>query len=130
MITSVLVDSNYYIDRARQGIDPFAELEGANPDFEVTTCGMVMVEVLRGVKQMRALERFAAAFAVMLYIPSNNAVWDRAWQLGWEMDRRGRVIPGADLVIAAHALQVGAAILTADQHFHFVPKLQVLDRLS
>ncbi len=129
MITSVLVDSNFYIDRARQGIDPFAELEAANSDWEMITCGMVMVEVLRGVKQARARERFTAAFSVMLYVPSNNTVWDRTWRLGWEMDRLGHVIPGADLVIAAHALQVGAAVLTADHHFHLVPRLKVLERL-
>ena len=130
MIANVLVDSNFYIDRARQGIDPFAELDAADQDWDVATCGMVMVEVLRGVKHPHALKRFREAYEVMIFIPSNNAVWERAWRLAWDLDRKGLVIPGQDIVIAAHALHVGAAILTADHHFKQIPELTVLNRLG
>jgi predicted nucleic acid-binding protein len=130
MSTSILVDSNFYIDRARQGLDPFADLAQANPDWEITTCGMVMVEVLRGVRHPRALERFATAFSVMVCVPSTGTVWERAWRLAWEMDRAGKVIPGQDLVIAAHALYAGAAVLSADHHFRQIPGLEVLNRLD
>jgi len=130
MIAGVLVDSNFYIDRARRGMDPFVELAQASTDWEIVTCGMVMLEVLRGVRQPRALERFSAAFSVMINIPTSSTVWERAWRLGWEMDRKGKIIPGQDLVIAAHALHADAAILTADGHFHQVPGLKVLNRLD
>jgi len=126
----VLVDSNFYIDRANRGLDPFVELAKIDSEWEIATCGMVMIEVLRGVKHPKALERFVAAFAVMLFIPSINIVWEKAWRLAWEMDRAGHVIPGQDLVIAAHALYADAAVLTADKHFGFVPKLSVLNRLD
>jgi predicted nucleic acid-binding protein len=130
MSASILVDSNFYIDRARQGVDPFAELAQADPDWEITTCGMVMVEVLRGVKHPPTFARFAAAFSVMLFIPSSSQVWERAWRLGWDLDRAGRVLPGPDLVIAAHALYADAAVLTADHHFRQIPGLAVLNRLA
>jgi len=130
MITSILVDSNFYIDRSRQGLDPFLDLAHANADWEITTCGMVLVEVLRGVKHPRVLERFATAFSVMQFIPSTSTVWEHAWRLAWEMDRAGKVIPGQDLVIAAHALYAGAAVLTADHHFDHIPGLVVLHQLN
>jgi predicted nucleic acid-binding protein len=66
----------------------------------------------------------------MLFIPSSSTVWERAWRLAWEMDRSGNVIPGQDVVIAAHALHAGAAVLTADHHFHLVPGLVVMSRLD
>jgi len=130
MTTRVLVDSNFYIDRARRGLDPFAELAAADPNWEVLTCGMVMLEVLRGVIHPRALEQFVTAFSVMSFIPSNNAVWEKAWRVAWEMDRKGKTIPGQDITIAAHALHADAAVLTADHHFGYVPDLIVLDRLG
>ncbi len=130
MSARILVDSNFYIDRARQGEYPFAELAQSDPDWEIMTCGMVTVEVLRGIKHPRALERFATAFSVTLFIASTSLVWERAWRLGWDMDRAGKVIPGPDLVIAAHALSVGAAVLTADHHFRQIPGLAVLNRLG
>jgi predicted nucleic acid-binding protein len=130
MISRVVIDSNFYISHARQGRDPFAQLAAAGDEWEIATCGMITFEVLRGVKHPAALERFAEAFSVMVFIPTSNQVWDRAWRLAWEMDRAGLVIPAQDLVIAAHALYAEAAVLTADHHFHQVPGLQVFDRLS
>jgi predicted nucleic acid-binding protein len=126
----VLIDSNFYIDRANRGLDPFAELAKIDPEWEIATCGMVMIEVLRGVKHPKALERFAAAFAEMFFIPTINPVWDLAWRLAWEMDQSGHSIPAQDLVIAAHALYADAIILTTDKNFLLVPDLTVRDRMD
>ncbi len=66
----------------------------------------------------------------MIYLRASNAIWERATQLGWSLDRQGRVIPAADLLIATTALQTGAALLTHDAHFRQIPGLEVLDRLT
>ncbi len=46
------------------------------------------------------------------------------------LERKGTPIPAADLLIAAHALQAGAAVLTLDNDFRRVPGLTVLDPLE
>lgn len=130
MAKLVLPDSNIYIDAVRAGIDPFQQFAGFLDDWEFATCGMIVLEVCRGLREPVRLQRFRERFAIMIFLPASNAIWERATQLGWSLDRQGRVIPAADLLIAATALQTDAVLLTRDAHFRHIPGLEVVDRLS
>jgi len=121
----LMVDSSYYIDHLRQGRNPFIELERIAKDWDLATCGMIVLEVQRGLKSERLLSLFERGFATMLYVPTTNAIWNRAAALAWQRDRRGRVAPAQDHVITASALSVGAAVLTGDANFHEFPGLTV-----
>lgn len=130
MAELILPDSNFYITAARNGRDPFQELAAHAEEWEFATCGMVVLEVCRGRSQPRLYERFRERFAVMIYLQSTNAVWERATHLAWSLDRQGTVLPAQDLLIAACALQAGATVLTHDKHFESIPGLKVIDRLT
>jgi predicted nucleic acid-binding protein len=130
MAQLILPDSNLYIGELRVGRDPFQQFDPEVDDREFSTCGMVVMEVCRGIRDVNLLRRFQERFAVMIYIPTSNAIWQRAAHLAWSLDRQGRVLPAADLIIAACALQAGAAVLTADAHFHAIPGLTVLETLE
>ncbi|MSU65579.1 MAG: PIN domain-containing protein [Opitutus sp.] len=129
MVELVLPDSNFYINCARAGLDPFVVLAARTDEWEFATCGMVVLEVCRGRRDPSLLKRFQERFGIMLYIAAGNSVWERAAQLAWSLDRQAIVLPAQDLLIAACALQSKAAVLTADAHFHTIPGLRVLDRL-
>ncbi|HXC02466.1 MAG TPA: PIN domain-containing protein [Opitutaceae bacterium] len=126
----VLPDSNFFINRARTGVDPFIELAARADDWEFATCGMVVVEVCRGRRDPAVFQRFRERFAIMIYVPTGNSVWERAAQLAWSLDRKGVVLPAPDLLIAACALQADATVLTADAHFQAIPGLRVIDHLG
>jgi predicted nucleic acid-binding protein len=130
MSNLVLPDSSFYITATRTGRDPLVELGAKADDYEIATCGLVQIEVLRGRSDPHVLRRFRDTFAVMIYIATTNATWERATQLAWSLDRQGIVIPATDLIIAACALQTGAAVLTYDTHFRQIPGLQVVDHLD
>ncbi|HEY1110200.1 MAG TPA: PIN domain-containing protein [Opitutaceae bacterium] len=130
MATLVLHDSNFYINSARAGLDPFVELIKRAERWEYATCGMVVLEVCRGRSNPVLLQKFRERFAIMPFIATGGSVWERATQLAWALDRQGHVLPGPDLLIAACALQAKAAVLTADAHFQKVPGLTVLATLD
>src|SRR5476649_2240965 len=130
MVELVLPDRNFYINRARAGLDPFVELAARTDEWEFATCGMVVLEVCRGRRDAGVRQRFQERFAIMLYVAAGNSVWERAGQLAWSLDRQGIVLRAPDLLIAACALQAKAAVLTADAHFQAIPGLRVLDRLD
>lgn len=130
MANLVLPDSNFYINCARAGLDPFVELGAHADEWEFATCGMVVLEVVRGRSNPTVLRRFRERFAIMSFIPAGNSVWEQAAQLAWSLDRRGIVLPAPDLLIAACALQARAAVLTADAHFAEIPGLRVLAKLT
>ncbi|MCE9609554.1 MAG: PIN domain-containing protein [Chthoniobacter sp.] len=129
MAGRALVDSSFFIGRLRTGLDPLEELAAYSDDWEMVTCGVVMVEVLRGMKQKPAHKRMAEYMGCMLYVPTLNTVWERAAKLAWEMDRRGQVMQVTDLLIAVCALESEAAVLTLDSDFARVPGLRVISRL-
>jgi predicted nucleic acid-binding protein len=132
MAKLILPDSNVYIAALRRGLDPFARFASALEDDEAefATCGMVSLEVCRGLRDPGVLKRFRERLAVMIFLPTTNAIWERANQLAWSMDRQGVVIPASDIIIASCALHAGATVLTADAHFHAVPGLDVLESLE
>ena len=129
MLKRALVDSSFYIGRLRENRDPLEELAAFSDNWELLTCGVVMVEVLRGMKHKNAHRRMADYLGCMLYIPTLNTLWERTHKLAWELDRRGSVMQLTDLVIAACALESNAAVLTHDADFRRVPGLRVLSRL-
>ena len=130
MAVAVLVDSNFFIRRQRQNIDPFDELGAFADTHEFLTCGMVVMEVLRGVHRAQVRERYRTGFSVMIYVPTTSRIWDLATDIALSLDRRGTPIPPQDTLIAAHALQAGAAVLTFDRDFARIPGLTVLGALE
>ncbi len=127
---NVLVDSSFFIDRLRAGLDPLEELASFSEDWEMVTCGVVQMEVLRGMKHKSAHQRMAGFMECMLYVPTLNKIWERAAALAWGLDRQGKVMRVTDLVIASCALEAEAAILTLDADFARVPGLRTLRALD
>ena len=129
MANAVLVDSNFYIARHRAGLDPFMELVGMER-WEPVTCGIVMLEVLRGASPERTFRHYRDAFEVMTCVATTNRIWMSATELLRTLARRGFTIPPQDALIAAAALSINAPVLTSDVHFKVVPGLTVLDTLA
>jgi len=132
MANLILPVSNIYIGAFRVGRDPFREFAAGidDRDWEFATCGMIVLEVCRGQRDPDLLARYRERFDVMVLIPTTRQIWARAAQLAWSLDRQGRVIPAQDILIAAHAIQAGASVLTADADFQQIPGLRVLERLG
>lgn len=130
MESVVLVDSSVFIGLLREGRDPALELVSRAATTDLATCGMVRMEVMRGIigsKQRRAFEAF---LSVLRNVPTDNRLWEEAAQMAWTLDRKGVTLPAQDILIACSALRIDAAVLTRDRHFYDIPDLRVLDSLE
>jgi predicted nucleic acid-binding protein len=126
MASEVLVDSNVYIGLLNRRLDPAkCLLQWAN-GRGLVICGMVRLEVIRGLKSLRARQNLSALMDVMVNVPSDNRLWSDATALAWSMDRKGFAISGPDALIAASALRLGAAVMTSDAHFSRIDGLRVI----
>lgn len=123
---SILVDSNVYIGLLRRGLDPVDLLGQWAGAADLATCGMVRLEVERGLRVERVRRHLRAFFDVLVMIPTGNPAWARATELAWSLDRRGITLPSQDCLIAACAQAAGALVLTDDRHFDCIPGLDVL----
>ena len=126
----VLVDSSVLIGLLREGRDPAVELVGRAFASDLATCGMVRMEVLRGVMGRRAQQAVREFLDVLRNVPTDNRVWEAATALAWSLDRRGVTLPAQDILIACCAQRIGAAVLTWDRHFQEIPDLRVIESLD
>ncbi len=122
----ILVDSSVYIRLMRQRLDPVAVLFEHYDTVNLMTCGMVRLEVLRGVKNPRLRERLEEFMSVMQYVSTDEQLWREATALASQSDRLGEPIQATDALIAAAALSKSASVLTLDSDFKRVPGLHVL----
>jgi len=125
----VLVDSSYYIGLAREGRDPLRELAVVGAQRDIATCGVVRCEVGRGIKTEAMLGRFRRAWDVMMYVPTDNRLWNDVEHTLWQLDRQGVCLPLTDVVIACCARRVQALVLTFDQHFQHIPGIRAVSEL-
>jgi predicted nucleic acid-binding protein len=66
----------------------------------------------------------------MIYVPTDNLLWETVERMVWKLDRSGTVLPLTDLLIAAAAIRTGAVLLTFDKHFSQIPGVRAVDRLD
>jgi predicted nucleic acid-binding protein len=124
---SVVVDSNIFIGLLRRGDDPISSLASWIGEGDLVTCGMIRLEVERGLLLPRIRRKMGAFFDVMINVPTSDKLWEAAVDLAWNLDRRGVTLPAQDLLIAACALSSGSKVLTDDAHFGRIPGLVVVE---
>jgi len=129
MKTLVLADSSFCIRAGREFGDPFGFFTLYSNSHEFATCGMVMVEVLRGVKDLGVMEAWRKEFHSLIYLPTSESTWDVARKIAWSLERAGQRLGTPDIVIAACAREAGAAVLTLDKRFAEIPGLRVISGL-
>lgn len=122
----VVADSSVWIAYLRSPDSPpgtvLAELVNQG---EVLMLGIVMAEVLQGVRvgeDRRVLERILTALP---YEETRRRDWVRAAALGVELRTKGLAVPLSDRLIAAQALDGDHAVYTLDHHFELIPGMKL-----
>src|SRR5262249_20725001 len=102
----MLVDSTIYIDLLRRGEDiPFV-LSPLLLSGELFSCGVIRVEVLRGIRSIETRKELSDLFDLMAEVPTDARIWAQVTDLAGKLDRRGAVLPLTQLVIACCAFAV------------------------
>ncbi len=126
----VLVDSSYYIQLSRAGVDPLKTLAVTAAQRDLAICGVVRCEVARGIRLEKVLARFQAFWNVMLNVPTDNRLWDQVEKTLWQLDREGTALPLTDVIIACCARRIDALVLTLDGHFSRIPGIRAVNHLD
>lgn len=111
----------------------FAATTQGNPNCPVVTSIVVLCELQLGLRRQpnarleAALERILTGIEVL---PVDTAVAPRYAELRTVLELQGTPIDPNDTLIAAHALTLGATLVTGDAEFGRVPGLQLENWLS
>ena len=119
----VLLDSNAY-SRLMRGDEQIAAVVRGATDILISA--VVVGELLYGFRNGSRFERNAAGLRSFLdnrhasFVPVGAITADRYSRIAAALRAKGSPIPANDVWIAAHAMETGAELVSADRHFEAV----------
>jgi len=124
-----LVDTSVWIDLFRGGGSPEAEwLEHAlSSDEDLCTCGIILTEVLQGIRSARQYRQVKRLFGAMLYLPTPKQAHIRAADIYRAAWSKGKTIRNTvDCIIAGCALVNRVPLLHQDRDFRTIAAVSPL----
>jgi predicted nucleic acid-binding protein len=116
-----LIDSSVWIEYLRPQGSPRAKgrVREILQREEAVSCGIVIVELLRGAKSEKEFQFLKDSFLALPQISMDAGVIERAASWGFLLDRKGKVVSTTDLLIASAAYP-SACLLHADNDFETI----------
>ena len=129
MGNKILPDTCAWIDFFRGTPSRMAEeIEAALVQGEVATCGVVLFELLQGIKNPREEALMLNAFQAIEHLEMTSRLWINAGRLSSQLRKKGQTLPLSDIIIATLALENSYSLLTIDRHFDGIAGLSVVNQ--
>ena len=123
----ILPDTCAWIDFLRgKQTSLAAALEQALLHGEVLTCGVVLFELLQGIKSPREEALVQSALMALPHLEMTRDLWIKAGKLSSRLRTKGQILPLSDIIIAILALEHNCTVLTIDRHFESVSGLRII----
>ena len=94
---------------------------------EIVMVGPVLAELLQGARSDSDFSFFAERLGALAFLEADQATWIKAGELNYQLRARGRIIPMADLIVTALAIQHGIPVYTSAKDYQEVPGLQIYE---
>jgi hypothetical protein len=96
-----LIDSSVWIEylRPKGSIKVKERIRNILQKEETVSCGIVIVEILRGSKDEKDFQSLTESLRSLPQIPIDDVVIERASKWGFTFDTRGKIISTTDLII-------------------------------
>lgn len=125
MKNKILVDTTIWIEFFRRRSTVADHLEMLLIENVVCTCGIVMFEVLQGIKSEGEKNKILSLLATLPYIEMTKKLWQIAAEISILAKKNGMNLPLSDIFIAAIAIENDLPIYTLDNHFTQIPNLKL-----
>ena len=124
-----LIDSSTWIEYLRPSGSAKikARIRRILESEEAVTCGIVVVEILRGARTEKDYRLLRDSLLSLPGIPINREVIERASRWGFQLDRKGSQVPTTDLIIASCAYKT-ARLVHADKDFEIIASIGEIDQ--
>ena len=116
-----LIDSSAWIEYLRPKGSPKVKerVREILKKEEAATCGIVIVELLRGATDKKIYQSLREALLALPQTPLNDSVIQRAAEWGFLVDRKLETVSTTDLLIGASAYKK-ATVLHCDKDFELL----------
>jgi predicted nucleic acid-binding protein len=86
----------------------------------VVTSPVIILELIQGCRSVEERDGLRTKLESLDVLPITQEVWEKAYELGFSLRRRGLTIPTTDLIIAALAIKNKVLLLHHDDHFEMI----------
>lgn len=122
----VLVDTSIWIEFFKSQSKIGDKLESLLKEESVWVCGVVLFELVQGIKSESEKKQITGFLKDLNYIEMTDTLWQKAGELSRSLKTRGVTLPFSDILIAAIALDKNLSVFTLDKYFEHIPGLTIL----
>jgi len=120
-----LADTTVWIEFFRGKTKVADRLEMLLTENAVCTCGVVMFELLHGIKSEGEKNKILNILATLPYFEMTPKLWQSGAGLSLSLKKNGVSLPLSDIFIAAIAIENDLSIYTLDNHFEQIPGVKI-----
>ena len=125
MKDKVLADTSVWIEFFKAKSEIGSEIESLLKGNHLWTCGVVMFELLQGIKSDSEKKSILEILSAIPYIEMKPFLWEKSAAIASSLKRKGITLPLSDIFIASIAIEHNLSILTLDKHFEQIPNLKI-----
>ncbi len=127
--SGILADTSVWIEFFKQRSGTGDALEALILENSVWTCGVVLFELVQGVKSDSEKSQILATLSHLKYAEMSKSLWQKAGDLSVALRKKSLTIPLSDIFIAAIAIEHNLSVFTLDGHFKDIPGVMLHVRL-
>jgi len=126
----VIVDTSIWIEYLKNNHEIAPGLDEGLLAGNIYMVGPVVSELLQGAKTENDYQSLSDTIDGVPFINAEFADWQLAGKLSFKMKKKGVTIAITDCVIAAIAINNGAAVYTLDQDFQSIPDVPLYNNFG
>ncbi len=122
---AILADTTVWIEFFRTHSETGDTLESLIKEGLVLLCGIVLFEILQGVKTGEERSNVLGILSDLPYVEMSKSLWQKAGEISASLRKNGLNLPLSDILIAAIAIKNNLKIFTLDKHFEQIPEVKI-----
>lgn len=125
MKNRILTDTSVWIEFFKSKSKIGDRLEHLLIENSIWTCGIIMFELLQGVKSEPEKAKILDKLSSLPYVEMANILWQKSAELSISLKKEDLNLPLSDIFISAIAIENNLSVFTIDKHFEQIPNLKL-----
>ncbi len=121
----ILADTSVWIEFFKPESPAGKKLEALLVKNLVRICGIILLELLQGVKSEAEKIKILEALSTIEYFEMTKSLWQNSADLSASLKKKGVNLPLSDIFIASISIEHGLPIFTLDKHFEQIPGVKI-----
>jgi len=118
----ILVDTSAWVVSFKKTSDPRLKefLKSSILSGLAVTAPLIILELLQGCRTTKEKDALKIKLESLDILSITQSVWERGYEMGFALRRKGLTIPTTDLIIAVLAVENNSTLLHHDEHYEMI----------